>query len=129
MAGRQFDDQRVQDLISLLSIQASRIRELENTADMHLHQQGNIEEYTACLYSKAELLSELFELAKPIIDNLSKKQGEEIARQLSNFSRNAEQAMEVGSIFFMRQLLYPEDYLEGQENDLERLINFLQTSA
>jgi hypothetical protein len=37
--------------------------------------------------------------------------------------------MEVGSIFFMRQLLYPEDYLEGQENDLERLINSLQTSA
>jgi hypothetical protein len=115
-----------QPLAEMLSAQAARVRELERTADACLHENGDIEAYTASLQAKAELLSEIFDRARPYLDALSEEQDGEIAEKLHNFAHSAEQALEVDSIFFMRQLLYPEDYQEGEENDLERLISFLQ---
>ena len=115
----------MQELIDMLSNQAARIRELDQTADNSLHEHGDIQQYTQALHSKAELLSELSDLARPYLTDLPAEQQERIAQQLGVFSRNARQALEVDSIFFMRQLLYPEDYQEGQENDLERFISSL----
>ncbi|MFW6105815.1 MAG: hypothetical protein ACOC5H_00475 [Desulfovermiculus sp.] len=115
----------IQGLLDMLSAQAVRIRELEKSADTCLHEQGDIDQYTANLHSKAELLSELSDLAQPYLADLPAEQQEKIAQQLEAFSRNAQQALEVDSIFFMRQLLYPEDYVEGEENDLEKLISSL----
>ncbi|MFP4258812.1 MAG: hypothetical protein ACLFRE_07390 [Desulfovermiculus sp.] len=115
----------IQGLLDMLSAQAVRIRELEKSADTCLHEQGDIDKYTANLHSKAELLSELSDLAQPYLQDLPAEQQEKIAQQLEAFSRNAQQALEVDSIFFMRQLLYPEDYVEGEENDLEKLISSL----
>lgn len=115
----------LQALIDMLSAQAARVRELDKAADNSLHEHGDIQQYTQALHSKAELLSELSDLARPYLTDLPAEQQERIAQQLKAFSRNAQQALEVDSIFFMRQLLYPEDYQEGQENDLERFISSL----
>lgn len=115
----------LQGLIDLLSAQAARIRELEKSADTYLHEQGEIERYSEALHSKAQLLSELSDLAQPYLQELPADLKEKIAQQLGSFSENARQALKVDSIFFMRQLLYPEDYQEGQENDLERFISSL----
>ncbi|MDZ7760483.1 MAG: hypothetical protein U5L00_16100 [Desulfovermiculus sp.] len=112
-------------LIDMLRTQAARIRELEQIADSSMHENGDIDQYTANLHSKAELLSELSDQAQPYLKELPADQKERIAQQLGSFSRNARQALDVDSIFFMRQLLYPEDYQEGQENDLERFISAL----
>jgi hypothetical protein len=119
----------LQGLIDMLSDQAARIRELEKRADTYLHEQGNTEQYSEALHSKAELLSELSDQAQPYLQDLSADQKEKIAPQLSTFSQNARQAMQVDSIFFMRQLLYPEDYQEGQENDLEKFVSSLRNST
>ena len=129
MTQKQSDPQArgTRSLAEMLSVQATRVRELERTADACLDEDGDIEEYTAALQAKAELLSEIFDQARPHLDELSEEQGGKIAEKLHSFAHNAEQALEVDSIFFMRQLLYPEDYQEGQENDLERLISSLQT--
>ena len=115
----------LQELINMLSNQAARIRELEKRADTYLHEQGNTEQYSEALHSKAELLSELSDLAQPYLQELPADLKENIDQQLGSFSQNARQALKVDSIFFMRQLLYPEDYQEGQENDLERFISSL----
>jgi hypothetical protein len=115
----------MQGLIDMLSAHAARVRELDKTADNSLHEHGDIQKYTQALHSKAELLSELSDLAQPYLADLPTEQQEKIAQQLGAFSRNAQQSLEVDSIFFMRQLLYPEDYVEGEENDLERFITSL----
>ncbi len=120
---------RLQELIDVLSSQADRIRELEKNADTSLHEQGDTDQYSETLHSKAELLSGLSFQAQPYLQELPEDLKEKIAQQLDSFSQNARQALKVDSIFFMRQLLYPEDYQEGQENDLEKFISFLKNST
>ena len=126
MSGRHDVEHTLRELADMLSTQAARVRELEKAADAYLHEQGNVEEYTAALHSKAELLSEIYDAAQPYLQQLPAEHGEGIAQQLRAFSRNAQQALNVDSIFFMRQLLYPEDYVQGEENDLERFIASLR---
>jgi len=116
----------LEKLIDVLAKQAGRIRELEQSADRYLHQENDTVQYKALLQDKAEILSGLSELAQPYVENLSANLQEKVARQLESFAHNALQAINVDSVFFMRQLLYPEDYEEGRENDLERFISSLR---
>ncbi len=116
----------LEKLIDVLAKQAARIRELEQNADRFLHEENDTVQYKALLQDKAEILSGLSELAQPYVENLSANLREKVARQLESLAHNALQAINVDSVFFMRQLLYPEDYEQGQENDLERFISSLR---
>lgn len=116
----------LEKLIDVLAKQAARIRELEQNADRFLHEENDTVQYKALLHNKAEILSGLSELAQPYMENLSANLQEKVSRQLESFAHNALQAINVDSVFFMRQLLYPEDYEQGQENDLERFISSLR---
>jgi len=50
-------------------------------------------------------------------------EAEEFLAGLADFARRAGQAMDLGSIFYMTALLYPEDYVAGEKNDLERFLD------
>ena len=61
----------------------------------------------------------------PLLEHLPREMQSEVKTRLEEFAGNAEQSMQVNSPFFMSMLLYPEDYREGDNNDLEELIQCL----
>ena len=105
-----------------LSEQAEKIRELEKKADKTLEDSYDLDQHRSLLEQKAQILAGLPEAAEPFVDQLPHETRSAVEQRLSTFANNAQQAMGVGSVFFMRQLLYPEDYREGQANDLESFI-------
>ncbi len=119
-------NEELQRMAEWLSEQAVRIRELEKTADEHLHGQGDVESYKALLQEKAQLLSGLPDEAQPYLEKLPREIRDSVEHQLQAFAHSALQALNLDSVFFMRQLLYPEDYEEGTDNDLERFIRTLR---
>jgi arginine utilization protein RocB len=119
-------NEALQRLAERLSEQAARIRELEKAADEHLHQQGDVESYKTLLQEKAKLLSGLADELQPSLEKLPGEHKNRVEHQLEAFAQSAKQALQVDSVFFMRQLLYPEDYEEGRDNDLERFIRTLR---
>ena len=109
-----------------LSEQAERIRELEQKADKILEESYDLDQHRSLLEQKTQILAGLPETAEPFLDQLSHQTRSAVEQRLNTFAHNAQQAMGVGSVFFMRQLLYPEDYREGQANDLESFIQALK---
>ena len=45
-----------------------------------------------------------------------------LKNQIGAFSFSAGKALDLGSVFYMKALLYPEDYADGDNNDLENFI-------
>jgi len=104
---------------------AGEVRRIESQADRVLKEKYDLQEYRSLLQKKAEILSSAPEELQLLILNLPQPLKEKVAYQLHLFAGNAEQSLKVNSVFFMRQLLYPENYREGQDNDLEKLIRVL----
>ena len=59
-------------------------------------------------------------------DGMAKDARAEFETGLNSFAVRAAQAWELSSIFYMSALLYPEDYREGDLNDLELFIDRLR---
>lgn len=116
------------NLVQALKDRASKIRDLEQRAEACL-QTGDTKGYKQMLWNKAEVLeglsSDLGHLAQEELGN-NPGQLEEVQSRLQSFAQRAAQALGLESIFFMRMLLYPEDYTPGQPNDLERFIAELE---
>ncbi len=109
-----------------LSVQAEKIRELEKKADGILEESYDLDQYRSLLEQKAETLIALPEVAEPFLNRIPDKTSDTVKQRLNTFAHNAGQALGIGSVFFMRQLLNPEDYREGQANDLENFIQNLK---
>lgn len=109
-----------------LSVQAEKIRELEKKADAILKENYDLEQYRSLLEQKAHTLIALPEETEPFLNRIPDQTRDSVEQRLNSFAHNAEQALGIGSVFFMRQLLYPEDYREGQANDMENFIQTLQ---
>jgi len=113
-------------LTEALRQEAAKVRELEQQADRALHEDGDTARYTSLLGDKAELLSALPETVQALLEELPGTQREQTEERLQSFAHSADMALELESVFFMRQLLYPEDYEEGRDNDLEKLVRSLE---
>ncbi len=72
------------------------------------------------------LLMELTEMVAPFCDGMAKDARAEFETGLNSFAMRAAQALELSSIFYMAALLYPDDYKEGDRNDLELFIDRLR---
>ena len=75
---------------------------------------------------KAELLGGLAEDADPLLMELPGSEAKSIRSRLERFSESADNAIDLESVFYMAALLYPEDYQEGDRNDLERFIDLIK---
>ena len=109
------------ELVALLRQRAQRVRELEAQAEQAIHQDRSQAGYEERMRDKAELLADLADDCRPLLDGISADE----ARRIEAFSQSAANALNVGSVFYMSALLYPEDYQPGQPNDLERFIDAL----
>lgn len=110
------------EVVSRLDDIAVQIRTLEAEAEILLHEQNDPDGSEANMRRKAELLSELPDVVDDYLDALAPAVREKVENGVDRFSQRAMMALNQGSVFWMRNLLYPDDYQQGQPNDLERFI-------
>ena len=106
---------------------AERIRQVEAQAGEALFSKDEPEAYRQKLREKTMLLMELPEKVEEFLEAMPKDAAAEIKAGVDGFAGRASRAWELSSIFYMSALLYPEDYEEGQMNDLERFIDRLRS--
>lgn len=80
---------------------------------------NNMSAYRATMLEKAELLADLADDGEPLLATLPGASQSIAQAKLHRFSQSAAHAIELDSIFYMSALLFPEDYQEGQSNDLD----------
>ena len=106
-------------LAEFIEKEAEKIREIEKKANSVLYDNKDEDSYREFMRSKALNLSSLAGKGKALVDLLNEEDKNIIADRLGAFSGSASRSLEVGSIFFMSALLYPEGYKYGDLNDLE----------
>jgi hypothetical protein len=99
---------------------AQAIRQLEAAA-MEALGKGDTALHRENMMEKCEILQDLPDKADPYLDGADELTGK-LQKGLAGFARKAGQALDLESIFYMSALLYPEDYQEGEVNDLERFL-------
>lgn len=115
--------------LELVGVAARRIRELEASASRALHEAGDTATHRAELTQKCLVLEALSEdVADLLADGPDSPSGDVAAfvAGLEDFSKRAAMALSLESIFFMGALLYPDDYHDGEPNDLERFLDWFE---
>ncbi len=85
----------------------------------------NKDDYKRNMKEKALILASLYDEAiTKDTDTILNK--EKIFQELYEFSSNAQTALSVNSPWYMSELLYPEDYMEGDLNNLQKLIEQIE---
>ncbi len=112
--------------VSALQSAAETIRRIEGEAREALFTRDDPETHREKLQEKTMLLMELTEMVAPFCDGMAKDARAEFETGLNSFAMRAAQALELSSIFYMAALLYPDDYKEGDRNDLELFIDRLR---
>jgi hypothetical protein len=110
---------------SWLEESAREVRRIEGHA-LHALEHKNIQGYRDGMRRKAELLTSLPKASIPLASGLSDNAAQAIQKGLWRFARNAGNALSLNSVFYMSALLYPEEYREGEPNDLEIFLETLR---
>lgn len=113
------------DIIVKLEEIALTIRKLEKEAHDTLYINKDKSAYSQKLKEKANLLVELPDIIGRMADNIPTSHQSLLIDQLGGMSFSAEKSLELDSIFYMAALLYPENYQDGDKNDLENLLEQL----
>ncbi|WP_320008934.1 hypothetical protein [Maridesulfovibrio sp.] len=116
-------------LADWLEKEAADIRTIEREAYVALHEQNDDSAYRDLMRSKALKLASLAEQGDNIVDVKDRPDLRSAMNRISRFSQSAAQSLEVGSVFFMSALLYPEEHKDGEANDLENFIAELKSLA
>jgi hypothetical protein len=115
------EEKPMERLITMLTETARTIRAIEAAAGKAL-QEGDKAGYSDRMREKARLLQHLPNTLAPVTEDLPETVRDPVEDRLARFSASAANALRLDSIFYMFALLYPEDYREGEPNDLERFI-------
>jgi hypothetical protein len=108
-------------LADSLDEKARRVKALETEAEAVIHGEGDQARYKEFMRQKAELLKALADDAAPLVKALGPGLADAAGERLADFSRNADNALRIGSVFYMSALLYPDEHTPGEPNNLERL--------
>lgn len=101
-----------------------KITDIEIEAKASLSNDSN-DHYKKLMHEKALLLSSLYEEAKKQ-DVSDIKNSDKILSRIKEFSDSADDSLVVNSPWFMSALLYPDDYMEGDLNNLQKLIEEIE---
>lgn len=105
---------------------AIQIKTLEAQASHALSNGYDTEGHAAALKAKCQRLQALPEEVAPLCKQVDAACADMVQEQVTSMARRAGQAMSVGSVFYMACLLYPDDYVEGQQTELEEFIEELE---
>jgi hypothetical protein len=108
------------NLAETLGMVCEKVRELESRAEHELHRSEPTVS-ADMLRKKAELLAELPRRVAPYLYELPEDEREDVEERVEDFAANARRSLEIGSRFFMANLLYDEDHESGNPNNLEAL--------
>ena len=115
------------EFLAWLEERARDVRRIEKQALLELERK-NTQGYRDEMRRKAELLAGLPRASIPLTGELPEDAGQAIQEGLWRFARNAGNALSLDSVFYMSALLYPEDYREGEANDLELFLEELRAN-
>jgi hypothetical protein len=115
-----------EEVVALLKEAAGSIRKLEEEARAALLSQDDQITYRSKLEAKARVLMDLPARVSRRLLDLPVEAQAEIQAGLVDFAGRAGQAVRLASVFYMAALLYPDDYQEGEANDLETFIEEIQ---
>ena len=104
------------------------VRRIERQALGEL-ERNNTQGYRDEMRRKAELLAGLPRASIPLAGGLPEDASQAIQEGLWRFARNAGNALSLDSVFYMSALLYPEDYRQGEANDLELFLEELRAGS
>lgn len=99
---------------------AAEIRVLESRARQAIENGYDKKGHALALSEKCEILMGLPEDMDEALAGDDGPAAKRVRQAARDFSRRAAQAADIGSIFYMEVLLYPDDYQPGDPNDLER---------
>ncbi|MDR2161637.1 MAG: XdhC family protein [Desulfovibrio sp.] len=115
-------------VLARLEEAAARVAGWEKEAALALSPAGGQDTYRRLMREKALFLAGLPEVFAPLLAGASMEISAPAAAALERFAQGAAQALSLDSVFYMSALLYPEDHVAGEPNNLERLILDLQTA-
>ncbi len=104
---------------SWLDAEAVKVRDIEKLANSALYENKDEDSYRDLMRQKAMLLASLNDRIESLIEPLSVEDSLLVRKRVKRFAMSASKALEIGSVFFMSALLYPDDYKDGEKNDLE----------
>jgi hypothetical protein len=116
----------LEEVVALLKDAAGSIRKLEKEAQAALHSKDDNITYRSKLEAKVRVLMDLPARVSQRLLDLPVEAQAELRAGLDDFARRAGQATRLASVFYMAALLYPDDYQEGEDNDLETFIQEIQ---
>lgn len=85
--------------------------------------------YAAKMRAKAESLASLAKDAAPKLAGLPEAQREQILNGLMRFSQSAANGLNIGSLFYMSALLYPDEHKPGEPDNLALFIKRLKVES
>lgn len=112
--------------LNFLREQIRHVSEIEASAQNRLHDAGDEAAYRDGMRAKAELLANLATNAAPHLNDLPPEAKSRIEHRLNTFAQSARQSLDIGSVFYMSALLYPDDHQPGQPNTLELWLTELE---
>lgn len=112
-------EKKYEILADWLDDEAMQIRSLEERAFAALYDENDEPAYRNLMQAKALRLTVLAENGAPLVFGTDRQYEKKILSRMEQFSMSASRSLEVGSVFYMAALLYPEGYVEGEKNDLE----------
>lgn len=112
-------------LVKALTLALTEICALEQQSKTFLYDQGDQQGYHNLQRQKAIQLCGLQD-ELPLEEDLPSHLKILAQEKIGSLAFEAERALRLDSVFYMSVLLFPEDYQDGGENELENLINALK---
>ena len=87
---------------------------------------GDTPGYRTLMRQKAELLAAMSQDAKQVLADLPGEARFNFSLALENFSSSARTALQLDSVFYMSALLYPDDHVPGQPDNLALCVDRME---
>ena len=87
---------------------------------------GDTEGYNEKMRARAEAVAALAKDAAPVLAKLPEAVRERVLAGLMRFSQSAATGLQLGSVFYMSALLYPDDHKPGEPDNLALFIGSLE---
>jgi len=98
------------------------LKKTESDALVALYENKDEAAYRLLMRERAERLAALDTEGKGALKGVPEPLYTDVSVALSRFSRGAQKALELDSVFYMSALLYPDEHQAGEPDNLERLI-------
>lgn len=125
MASEQ--DSGLSTLLSFLKQRSDHIKRLEREAYVALYDNKDEQQYRALMVERAEAIAALDADSEEAFASVEEPLLSGVQSRLRMFAKGGRNALRLESIFYMSALLYPDEHVQGEPDNLERLISELES--